>query len=311
VSIGILVGDLTENPLIELTAEQALDLSLSFPVPLEIPCSELGSIGATTSLLIAEVLNRILVVGFSPLGIPIGGSAGVGTTLETTHTSSSRKTVGFSAGDLFIFTETVVQAVATNGFSAFAHSGGDADSTITSITVPGDFSEFSIDNVSLDFGSGHSIPLKYDTDEDGIPDDVDVCIDDWDPAQTDTDADGWPDVCDNCVYVSNPIQADTDADGWGDACDNCVYVSNPLQIDTDLDGFGDACPQPEICDDGFDNDADGKTDCADKKDCGKDLVCSGGSGPQPEVCDDGIDNDDDGKTDCTDKKDCGKDPACS
>lgn len=34
------------------------------------------------------------------------------------------------------------------------------------------------------------------------------------------------------------------------------------------------------------------------------------SGPQPEICDDGIDNDLDGKIDCADKGDCRKDPAC-
>ena len=34
------------------------------------------------------------------------------------------------------------------------------------------------------------------------------------------------------------------------------------------------------------------------------------SGPEPEICDDGIDNDLDGKIDCADKGDCRKDPAC-
>ena len=37
---------------------------------------------------------------------------------------------------------------------------------------------------------------------------------------------------------------------------------------------------------------------------------AGGGGPTPEICDDAIDNDADGKIDCADKKDCGKDPAC-
>jgi hypothetical protein len=65
---------------------------------------------------------------------------------------------------------------------------------------------------------------------------------------------------------------------------------------------------PEVCDDGIDNDGDGKIDCADQKDCGKDPVCGGSP---PEICDDGIDNDGDGKIDCADKKDCRTDPACS
>ncbi len=36
----------------------------------------------------------------------------------------------------------------------------------------------------------------------------------------------------------------------------------------------------------------------------------GGGGGPAEVCDDGIDNDGDGKIDCSDKKDCRKDPVC-
>ena len=39
-------------------------------------------------------------------------------------------------------------------------------------------------------------------------------------------------------------------------------------------------------------------------------VCQTSGGGDPEVCDGGIDNDLDGKTDCADKKDCGKDAAC-
>ena len=37
----------------------------------------------------------------------------------------------------------------------------------------------------------------------------------------------------------------------------------------------------------------------------------GGGGGTAEVCDDGLDNDLDGKVDCSDKKDCRRDPACS
>jgi hypothetical protein len=62
-----------------------------------------------------------------------------------------------------------------------------------------------------------------------------------------------------------------------------------------------------------DADGYGKTDCADRKDCGKDPVCTGGGGDpggDAEVCNDGIDNDGDGKTDCSDKRDCRTDPAC-
>lgn len=68
-------------------------------------------------------------------------------------------------------------------------------------------------------------------------------------------------------------------------------------------------PDPEICDDGIDNDGDNKVDCSDKKDCGKDPVCTGGGG-NTEICDDGIDNDGDNRVDCADKKDCRTDIAC-
>jgi hypothetical protein len=52
---------------------------------------------------------------------------------------------------------------------------------------------------------------------------------------------------------------------------------------------------------------------SDKKDCGKDAACTGGGGGpggDPEVCNDGIDNDGDGKIDCADKKGCRTDPVC-
>jgi hypothetical protein len=39
--------------------------------------------------------------------------------------------------------------------------------------------------------------------------------------------------------------------------------------------------------------------------CNGDPACSdGGGGGSPEVCDDGIDNDNDGKTDCADQEPC-------
>ncbi|MDX1775000.1 MAG: alkaline phosphatase [Desulfobulbales bacterium] len=63
---------------------------------------------------------------------------------------------------------------------------------------------------------------------------------------------------------------------------------------------------PNMCDikgDNIDQDCNGK-------DRTKGRACPGSDPVEPEICDDGIDNDNDGKTDCADKKDCRTDPAC-
>ncbi len=87
--------------------------------------------------------------------------------------------------------------------------------------------------------------------------------------QEDSDEDGVGDVCDNCLNASNADQLDTDADGMGDACDsdddndevldtfdNCPLVANPDQFDADSDAAGDACDTDDDgddVDDVFDN----------------------------------------------------------
>ena len=81
-----------------------------------------------------------------------------------------------------------------------------------------------------------------DSDNDGVPDDQDNCVDTPNRGQEDGDGDGVGDACDNCVDVPNPGQEDSDGDGVGDACDNCPDVVNPGQEDSDGDGVGDACP---------------------------------------------------------------------
>ncbi len=72
-------------------------------------------------------------------------------------------------------------------------------------------------------------------------------------------------------------------------------------------GLSEVCvpePDPEVCDDGADNDGDEDVDC-DDADCTDDPACL----PDPEVCDDGSDNDEDGAIDCRDE-DCVEAPAC-
>ena len=83
--------------------------------------------------------------------------------------------------------------------------------------------------------------LIADTDNDGVPDDVDNCPLIANEFQEDADGDLLGDVCDECT--------DTDVDGFGDpgyaanTCDedNCPTTYNPGQEDTNTDGIGDAC----------------------------------------------------------------------
>jgi len=84
----------------------------------------------------------------------------------------------------------------------------------------------------------------------------------------DSDGDGVEDNLDNCPRDSNASQIDSDGDGIGDACDpdidgdaidnvfdNCPYIGNPLQLDFDNDGLGDAC-DVDIDNDGWENPLD-------------------------------------------------------
>jgi hypothetical protein len=80
-----------------------------------------------------------------------------------------------------------------------------------------------------------STPLT-DTDEDGVFDLYDNCLNDFNPTQTDTDFDGAGDACDITVDL------DADDDGVPNADDNCPTLSNSDQLDTDGDGLGKSLP---------------------------------------------------------------------
>lgn len=104
-----------------------------------------------------------------------------------------------------------------------------------------------------------------DTDDDGVPDIQDNCLNTPNPDQTDADSDGVGDVCDNCPNTANADQHDADADGVGDVCDNCLTTANADQTDADADGLGDVCdncantPNPGQ----EDGDSDGAGDACD------------------------------------------------
>ncbi|MFA6383463.1 MAG: DUF4215 domain-containing protein [Parcubacteria group bacterium] len=87
----------------------------------------------------------------------------------------------------------------------------------------------------------HCATPPVDTDQDGVVDGVDNCINTPNPDQADADGDGVGNVCDNCGSTSNPDQTNSDTDVYGDACDNCPTVTNQTQTDSDADGIGDAC----------------------------------------------------------------------
>jgi uncharacterized repeat protein (TIGR03806 family) len=83
---------------------------------------------------------------------------------------------------------------------------------------------------------------------------------------------------------------DGDGDGLVDASDNCPVTPNPAQEDGDGDGHGNACEW--ICNDGVDNDGDGKLDYPADPGC-----ASAASTTEMPACNDGIDNDGDGRVD--------------
>ena len=136
-----------------------------------------------------------------------------------------------------------------------------------------------------------------DSDQDGVPDDLDNCPDDSNPDQLDSDGDGLGDVCDDCP--DDPLKStagicgcgtpdtDTDNDNTPDCNDGCP--SDPLKIEPGICG----CGTPDT-----DTDNDNTLDCNDG--CPSDPlkieagICGCG------VPDSDVDTDGDGVPDCID-----------
>jgi len=142
----------------------------------------------------------------------------------------------------------------------------------------------------------NTICLWIDSDDDGIPDDEDICP--YDP-ENDVDSDNICGDVDNCPYHPNspdlgtciygenigapctipgydPMecgvegfcsmnQEDTDSDEVGNAFDNCPSDSNQDQLDTDSDDIGDVCDNcpSDYNPDQLDTDKDGIGDVCD------------------------------------------------
>lgn len=122
-------------------------------------------------------------------------------------------------------------------------------------------------------------------------------------ARLDTDQDGIPDCVDNCPYQPNPAQTDGDGDGVGDACDNCATQANPEQSDIDGDGVGDPC-DPDSDNDGCPNHLDAHPlDSAVRIGQYLTPLCPGS--PLPLLGFEGADHDGDGQADCEDPDDDG------
>jgi len=153
------------------------------------------------------------------------------------------------------------------------------------------------------------ISYDIDSDNDGVLDYEDNCLNTPNADQTDSDGDGEGDACDadddndtildtsdNCPLITNADQADNDADGLGDVCDddddndsvsdendNCQYDANTDQADFDGDGLGD------VCDD--DPDGDGIIENDNCKFAPNPLQEDNDADGLGDVCDDDDDND--------------------
>lgn len=166
-----------------------------------------------------------------------------------------------------VFEVVVGDTIVANFINAIGTLGGDEGQFFypSGIAHDGDNKLFVADTLNHRYQVFTGTPT--DSDEDGVPDSEDNCVNDANAGQEnsdddlngdacdgDDDNDEVPDASDNCPTVSNLGQLDTDSDDIGNACDtdddndgendvddNCPLDSNSDQLDTDSDDIGNAC----------------------------------------------------------------------
>ena len=143
--------------------------------------------------------------------------------------------------------------------------------------------------------------INPDSDDDGINDDEDNCIETYNLSQENTDGDSMWNACDadddndevldewdNCPITQNSNQLNTDWDSFGDVCDetpygesdrdddglpdlndNCPSLHNPDQADADNDHIGDSCDNcAQVSNSNqMDDDRDGLGNSCDQYNC--------------------------------------------
>jgi len=109
-------------------------------------------------------------------------------------------------------------------------------------------------------------------------------------------------TCDGATacYESQDFSETTGAEYTATSAET-VYVVVESYFSSEDDAFDVRVNivEPEICDDGFDNDADDAVDCSDS-----DCFGAAGACDVEMLCADGLDNDGDGDVDCADTADC-------
>ena len=140
-------------------------------------------------------------------------------------------------------------------------------------------------------------PAGADTDGDGLSDGAEVTTHETDPTRADTDGDGLDDRTEATEHGTNPNSADSDGDGLSDALEVNTHETDPTRADTDGDGLSDAAEvrEHETNPTTTDTDGDGLSDALEVHTYGTDPTKA--------------DSDDDGLQDGAEVHELATDPA--